>query len=95
MKPIKYIPKFKSEQEEAKFWETHSVADYLHDLKESRNIKFPKPRKRLISVRMDNSQIKPLKEIAAAKGIGYLTLIRMWIVERLSKERRFLRVHRS
>ena len=60
MKQVKHIPKFKSEQEEAKFWETHSVTDYLHELKEFRNIKFPKPRKRLISVRMDDSQIKPL-----------------------------------
>ena len=95
MKKPKRIPKFKSEQEEAKFWHTHSVTDYLHELKEVHNVKFPKPRKRLISVRMDDAMIKPLKKIAAAKGIGYLTLIRIWIAERLFRERRLMHTHHS
>ncbi len=89
------IHKFKSYEEEAKFWDTHDTTEFLDELREVKNIKFPKLRKKLISVRMDDSQIKPLKEIASAKGIGYLTLIRMWIAERLSKERRFLHAHRS
>lgn len=89
------IPKFKSEEEEANFWDTHDTTEFLDELKEVHNIKFIKPRKRLISVRMDETQIKPLKEIAAAKGIGYLTLIRMWIAERLSRERRSLRTHHA
>jgi hypothetical protein len=38
---------------------------------------------------MDETQIKCLKEIAATKGIGYLTLMRMWIAERLFKEHKF------
>jgi predicted DNA binding CopG/RHH family protein len=87
------IPKFKSFEEEAKFWDTHDTTEFLDELKEAKNIKFIKPRKRLISVRMDETQIKPLKEIASAKGIGYLTLIRMWIAERLLRERGLLHTH--
>jgi predicted DNA binding CopG/RHH family protein len=95
MKSIKHIPKFKNEDEEAKFWDTHSVTDYLHELKEVHNVKFPKPRKRLVSMRLDYNQINSLKQVAASKGIGYLTLIRLWIYERLSKERRVAHAHHS
>ena len=93
MKTIKHIPKFKSRAEEAKFWDTHSVTEFLPELREVKNIKFSRPHKRLISMRLEDSQIESLKGIAANKGIGYLTLIRMWIMERLSKERRPLQAH--
>ena len=89
------IPKFRSYEEEAEFWDTHDTTGFLDELKEVRNIKFPKPRKRLISVRIDDTTIKSLKELAQTKGIGYLTLIRMWIVERLFRERRMRPVHHS
>jgi predicted DNA binding CopG/RHH family protein len=86
MRKPKHIPKFRSEAEEARFWQTHSLTDFAHELREVRSVKFPKPRKRLISLRMDDAQIKSLKKVAAGKGIGYLTLIRMWVVSRLSRE---------
>jgi len=28
------IPEFKTEEEEAQFWETHSLADYMDELEE-------------------------------------------------------------
>ena len=95
MKTVKRIPNFRSEAEEAKFWETHSAANYLHELKEVRNVKFSRPRKRLISVRMDDVQINSLKEVAATKGVGYLTLIRMWVMEKLYRELKLHHAHRS
>ena len=82
----KIIPKFKSEREEARFWKNHSITEFEDDLVEAKNINFPKPRKRLISLRIDDAVISALKKSASKKGIGYLTLIRMWIMERLSKE---------
>jgi len=89
------IPKFKSEEEEAKFWDTHDTTGFLDEFKEVHNIRFPKPRKRLISVRMDDRQIQSLKQVAETKGIGYLTLIRLWIMERLSREHRLSHAHRG
>ena len=89
------IPKFKSEEEEARFWDTHDTTEFLDELKEVRNVKFVKPRKRLISVRMDDRQIQSLKQVAETKGIGYLTLIRLWIMERLSREHRLSHAHRG
>lgn len=84
----KTIPKFKSEYEEAKFWKNHSITEFEDDLTKVGNVKFPKPRKRLISLRIDDAMISSLKKTAAQKGLGYLTMIRMWIAERLSKENR-------
>ena len=84
----KTIPKFKSEHDEVQFWKTHSITEFEDELVEVKNIHFRRPRKRLISLRVDEHMIASLKESAAKKGLGYLTLVRMWIAERLSKENR-------
>lgn len=39
----KPLPKFKSEAEEAAFWDTHSSADYLDQLKIVRDVRFRRP----------------------------------------------------
>ena len=91
---IKHIPRFKSEAEEAKFWANHSPEEFKHELREVKNVKFPRPQKRLISMRIHKEEINSLKKIAHRKGIGYLTLIRMWIVERINRERKVLAHHR-
>jgi predicted DNA binding CopG/RHH family protein len=39
-------------------------------------------------LRIDDEMVASLKKVAAKKGLGYLTLIRVWIAERLSKENR-------
>ena len=83
---MRKIPKFKSEEEERKFWEAHEIVEYEPSLKEVR-IRFPKPKKP-ISLRLERGQIRSLKAVAAQKGIGYQTLIRMWIQERLNREKK-------
>ena len=48
----KPLPKFKSEAEEAEFWDTHSAADYLNQLKIARNVQFRfRPRTRTSKLR--------------------------------------------
>ncbi|MBI3617823.1 MAG: hypothetical protein HY210_06370 [Candidatus Omnitrophica bacterium] len=79
------IPKFSSLEQERKFWDTHSITEFLDELKPVK-VEFTRPRKKLISLRLDARQIESLKEIAAHKGLGYLALIRSWINERLHKE---------
>ena len=81
------IPKFASEQEESEFWDTHSFADYLDDTEEV-DVRFvdTRPAKTQISLRLEPETITRLKELARRKGIGYQTLIRMWVIERLQQE---------
>ncbi len=81
---MKKIPKFKSEKEEADFWATHDSADYLSETKEVK-VKFRRSKKKLVSLRLDEKTIKELKKIADNKGIGYLQLVRMWVLENMNK----------
>ncbi len=83
-KKMKKIPNFKSEDEERKFWETHDIVSYEPGLKKVK-VTFPKPRKKLISLRLDEEQLNRLKELSSKKGIGYQTMIRIWIQERLNE----------
>ncbi len=83
---MKKIPKFKSEKEEADFWATHDTTDYLSETREVK-VKFTRPSKKLVSLRLDEKTIKELKKMAQGKGIGYLELIRMWVLENLNKRK--------
>jgi len=80
------IPIFATEEEEAKFWDNHSLDEFNEELKLAEDVKFVKTRKKLVSVRLDSQQIDLLKKMATEKSIGYLTLIRMWIMEKLKEE---------
>jgi predicted DNA binding CopG/RHH family protein len=80
------IPKFKDEIKESDFWDTHDSTDYL-DSTEEIEIKFIDARpKTLISLRLQAELIEELKVLAGRRGIGYQTLIRMWVMERLDDE---------
>ncbi len=46
---------------------------------------FPKPRL-LVALRLEEETLEGVKRLAAAKGLNYSTLMRMWITERLRRE---------
>ena len=82
---MKKIPKFKGDEEAARFWETHSFEDYYKDTKDA-EIRFIKRPKKSIAIRLDPEDIKSVELIAERKGLSYTELLRMWIKEYLSKE---------
>ncbi len=84
---MKKIPKFKTDEEAARFWETHSFQDYYGDTKET-GIKFVRRPKKTVAVRLDPDDIKSVEQIAERKGLSYTSLLRMWIKEHLEKEER-------
>ncbi len=84
------LPDFKKMKDEeiAEFWDTHSVAELWTQL-EPVNEKFKDTRaKKAISFRIDEEAVDELRTLAESKGIGYQTLMRIWIKERLSTERK-------
>jgi len=85
---MKKIPKFKTDEEAARFWETHSFEEYPRDTKEA-EIKFVRKPKKTIALRLDPDDIKSVETIAQRKGLSYTSLLRMWIKEHLSKETRY------
>jgi len=86
---MKKIPKFKTDEEAARFWETHSFEDYHRDTKEA-EIGFVKRPKKTIAIRLDPDDIKKVEVIAQRKGLSYTSLLRMWIKEHLAKESRHI-----
>jgi predicted DNA binding CopG/RHH family protein len=83
----KTIPHFSSDEEAAEFWDTHSVTDYLDELAPTPDVRFRLQNLKQISLRLAPGQIATLKVIAAGKGIGYQTMLRMWITERMQQEK--------
>lgn len=82
MKPKEPIPKFKTIQEEAEFWDTHNTADYADQMVPVR-AKIARRLTGLVQVRMDDRMISDLEAKARAKGVGASTLVRIWVKERL------------
>jgi predicted DNA binding CopG/RHH family protein len=76
------IPVFRSIEEEAHFWDTHSLADYWDEFKPVR-VRFAKNLSKWLTIRLDPQTLQALREKAKEKGIGPTTLARMWILERL------------
>jgi hypothetical protein len=80
------IPRFKSLEEEAEFWETHSTTEFEDEFKEVR-VRVARPLSHILAVRLDARTIDRLAEVGRAKGLGPSTLARMWLLERLEREK--------
>ena len=87
MKKKSRIPKFKSIEEEAHFWDTHSIVDYedemenveiIFDLKNTRDA--------TLVVRVQSAIKQKLEKLARKKGLNASTLSRMWLIEKLKSE---------
>ncbi|MEK7111072.1 MAG: CopG family antitoxin [Patescibacteria group bacterium] len=81
----KHLPKFKSYQEEARFWDSHDMTDYFE-----RNKKIvldfsgvKKKKESILTVRLQPELKMRLGAVAEGMGIQASTLARMWLVEKL------------
>src|SRR5215831_7392727 len=80
------IPTFKTIEEEAAFWDTHSSEEFADELIPIENFKFVKAgSKKALTVRFDEDTFEELTREAREKGIGPSTLARMVILEHLRK----------
>jgi len=87
----KAIPKFKSEDEERKFWATEDSTEYL-DWRSGKHRKFVhlKPTLKTISLRLPVSMIEDLKVLANQRDVPYQSLLKVFLAERLTRERQGL-----
>lgn len=81
------IPDFASREEEAEFWDTHDITDYLDELKPA-TVRVTKNLSHGMTIRLDLKTLEQLRGLAEEKGVGPTTLIRMWVLERLKAEKR-------
>jgi predicted DNA binding CopG/RHH family protein len=85
----KQIPKFRSEEEERNFWAEHDSTDFI-DWQTAQRRRFPnlKPSLRTISLRLPVSMIEDLKVLANKRDVPYQSLLKVFLAERLERERR-------
>jgi len=83
----KPIPKFQSEDEEREFWATHDSTEYL-DWEQAERVIFPnlKPSTKTISLRLPESMLSELRQLAHKRDVPYQSLIKMFLRERIDKE---------
>ena len=78
------IPKFKSREEEAKFWDTHSFADYWDEFKPvDVFVELTKPKEETLVLRINKDVKKKLEQEAKSKGITISTLARILLTDKL------------
>jgi predicted DNA binding CopG/RHH family protein len=85
---MKEILKFNSEDDERKFWATADSTKYL-DWSRGKRAKLValKPTLRTISLRLPVAMIEDLKLLANQRDVPYQSLLKVFLAERLAKER--------
>src|SRR2546427_12720779 len=85
------LPHFKTAEEEVRFWDTHSLKDFIHEFEPAdvdelflSNGEWHKriqerSEKKLISLRLAKWEIERSKEISKKKKVPYQVLLREWI----------------
>jgi predicted DNA binding CopG/RHH family protein len=83
------VPEFRSEDEERDFWANHDSTEFI-DWQSARRRRLPdlKPTLRTISLRLPVSMIEDLKILANQRDVPYQSLLKVFLAERLKKERR-------
>lgn len=84
----KKMPEFKSEEDERKFWATADSTEYL-DWRAGKRTKLVKlkPTLKTISLRLPVSMIEDLKVLANRRDVPYQSLLKVFLAERLARER--------
>ena len=88
-KTRKAIPSFRSEESEREFWATADSTDYF-DWSTARRAVFPnlKPSTATISLRLPQGMLDELKVLANQRDVPYQSLLKVFLAERISVERR-------
>ena len=90
------VPSFASEKEEQAWWDEHEISEELLEtfkprseldhLPPPREKTITRPPKTAISVRMDPDLMNRLRVLSGIKGVGYQTLLRQFVADRVYEE---------
>ena len=85
----KSIPKFKNEAQEQDFWSKHDSSEYLN-WKSAERVLLPnlKPSTKSISLRLPESLLDALRQMANERDVPYQSLIKMILQERIERDLR-------
>ncbi len=93
---MKKIPKFSSEAEERRFWQSADSTEYV-DWKKAKRMVFTnlKPSLKTISLRLPESMIEELKVLANKRDVPYQSLLKVFLGERIEQELRSVAYKRA
>jgi predicted DNA binding CopG/RHH family protein len=82
-KKLKSVPKFRSEAEERRFWESHDSSEHV-DWSKAERVRLPnlKPSTTAISLRLPVSLLDRIKVAANKRDVPYQSLIKTWLAEK-------------
>ncbi|MGA2736374.1 MAG: BrnA antitoxin family protein [Bryobacteraceae bacterium] len=84
----KAIPEFKNEDDEREFWATADSTKYVDwSLAKRTKLIHLKPSLKTISLRLPVSMIEDLKVLANRRDVPYQSLLKVFLAERLTRER--------
>jgi predicted DNA binding CopG/RHH family protein len=87
-KPLKKIPRFKTEQEEREFWETKATdsTEYI-DWSKGMLVTFPnlQPSTKTISLRLPQNLLDGIRARANRLDVPYQSLMKMWLAEKVEE----------
>lgn len=83
----KQIPRFCSEDEERRFWDSHDSTAYI-DWKKAKKVTFPhlKPSTRTISLRLPESMLEELRLLANKQDVPYQSLMKIFLAEKIGEK---------
>lgn len=86
-KKLRPVPRFRSEAEERKFWETHDSTQYI-DWTKARRVQLPnlKLSTTAISLRLPQGLLDRIKLAANKRDVPYQSLIKVWLAEKADAE---------
>ena len=81
--------KFENEDQEREFWSKEDSTDHI-DWNRAERARFPnlKPSVKTISLRIPESLLDDLKEIAHSRDVPYQSLIKVYLADRIKREKK-------
>lgn len=80
---MKKLPEFKSEEEEAEFWDTHDTTEYTEEWDE---LIIGGPKSASVHIRVEPQVKAKLEEYAHSKNMEISDMVRPWFYEGLERE---------
>lgn len=79
------IPEFASYEEEAAFWDSHSLVDFIDEFEEVES-RVVQPIGHVLGVRIESEAFRRLAALARARETNMVTLAQSWVLEALDRE---------
>jgi predicted DNA binding CopG/RHH family protein len=84
---IKTVPKFKNEDEEVSFWDTHSVLDFPKVFKPIKmGFSNLKPSTAKVTLRLPKMMLDDLKMIANMQDVPYQSLMKIFLSQKINEK---------